>query len=136
MEWTDVLFSFDGRINRSTFWLKGVLRVVALALLGSAIFVAGAVVLDFAGVGPAVVVLAYIIVPLMVWANLAVCAKRFHDLGLSGWFNLALFIPYLNVAVLLVLGLVPGNRGDNAYGSPQGVDPWGGRDPWARKSTD
>ena len=28
-----VLFSYDGRINRSTFWLKGILPLVGLSLL-------------------------------------------------------------------------------------------------------
>ena len=88
---TDVLrllFSFNGRINRSQFWLGLLLLILIVALLGGA-----SGILEFAlgpsiGLsmfGPAVALLAYI--PL-----LAICAKRFRDIGWPLWVLFALTV--------------------------------------------
>lgn len=41
---------------------------------------------------------------------------RLHDLGLSGWWVLLGFVPYVNTVAGLLLSLVPGSTGDNRYG--------------------
>ena len=43
-------------------------------------------------------------------------AKRFHDLGKSGWHSLLLFIPFYNIYLTLGLLLQCGNKGVNQYG--------------------
>jgi uncharacterized membrane protein YhaH (DUF805 family) len=40
--------------------------------------------------------------------------KRFHDLGLSGWFQLLIFGPLGS----LLLALLPGQKHSNKYGDP------------------
>ncbi|WP_375434746.1 DUF805 domain-containing protein [uncultured Hymenobacter sp.] len=42
--------------------------------------------------------------------------RRFHDLGLSGWYALALVVPVLNLPPLLVLLLLPSKTVENQWG--------------------
>lgn len=44
--------------------------------------------------------------------------RRLHDLGYSGWFILLLFVPYLNLALILYLLFARGESGPNKYGNP------------------
>ena len=42
--------------------------------------------------------------------------RRLHDVGLSGYFCLAAFIPFVNLGLILYLLFKQGTVGDNAYG--------------------
>ena len=46
----------------------------------------------------------------------AVGVRRLHDRGLSGWWQLVSFIPYVGGLVWLVLVSLPGTPGENRYG--------------------
>ena len=49
---------------------------------------------------------------------------RLHDVGLSGWLVLVGLVPIVGTLAGLVLGMVPGSRGDNRYGAaPDPGDP-------------
>ena len=62
----------------------------------------------------------YLVALALLYPQLAVGAKRFHDMGKSGWLQLIGLIPFVGGIILLVwLGAVAGDPGDNAYGSPQ-----------------
>ena len=54
-------------------------------------------------------------VPLMI-SNLAVSSQRFRDIGISGWWVLLLFVPYINLVMGLFLLFVPGTKGANRFG--------------------
>ncbi|MBO0360181.1 DUF805 domain-containing protein [Hymenobacter sp. BT186] len=43
--------------------------------------------------------------------------RRFHDIGLSGWYTLLLIIPGLNLPGLLLLALLPGAPVLNRWGA-------------------
>ena len=44
-------------------------------------------------------------------------ARRFHDLGMSGWYVLTLFIPIVNLVIFIFyLLLTPGEESSNKYG--------------------
>src|SRR5689334_2292482 len=61
----------------------------------------------------------YIFIPgfiLFAWAKLALAAKRFHDLGKSGWLSLVLFIPLFGLIAVIFLLVAPGDDYDNQYG--------------------
>jgi uncharacterized membrane protein YhaH (DUF805 family) len=60
--------------------------------------------------------------PLFV-AELVVVAKRCHDVGLPGLFVVLIFVPLLGLGWLLLLAVMPGSPGVNAYGAPPGRDP-------------
>lgn len=51
-------------------------------------------------------------------------ARRFHDLGFSGWWALLMFIPIFNVPVGLYMILIEGNSGTNPYGPPRETAFW------------
>ena len=83
-----ILFSFDGRIPRRTWWLVNILKNVGIYGLFLAFFglselgVVGESGGDFYFVVVAVAVL-ILVVPIM-WITLAVTCKRFHDRDKSG----------------------------------------------------
>jgi uncharacterized membrane protein YhaH (DUF805 family) len=52
----------------------------------------------------------------LVIPGLAVCVRRLHDVGKSGWMLLIVFIPFIGAIWLLVLYCTAGDQGDNKYG--------------------
>lgn len=50
-----------------------------------------------------------------VWILSASWAKRLHDIGVSGWYQLILFVPFLNFLMFVVFFL-PGTAAGNKYG--------------------
>jgi uncharacterized membrane protein YhaH (DUF805 family) len=72
-------FSFNGRIRRTEFGISFIITAFINAIIGTSIQSAGT---------DSVVALFYI--P-MIWFILAQGAKREHDLGLSGWWQLIPF---------------------------------------------
>jgi cell division septation protein DedD len=100
------LFSFEGRIRRRDYWLitLGVGVASNLAETG-------------AEVAPVLCLL--VLIPLC-WISLAAGAKRCHDLGHSGWWQLIPFFP-------LLLAFQDGDPGTNEYGpnpkAPQPAQP-------------
>ena len=62
-----------------------------------------------------------IFVLLMIIPFLALVVRRFHDMGHSGWWALTLLIPYyIGLILLLIIGLIGGQKKDNQWGSPPG----------------
>jgi uncharacterized membrane protein YhaH (DUF805 family) len=49
----------------------------------------------------------------------AVFVRRLHDIGLTGWLALAVFIPGLGFLALMGFSLFPGSARDNRYGPAQ-----------------
>jgi uncharacterized membrane protein YhaH (DUF805 family) len=55
------------------------------------------------------------------WSMLAITVKRWHDIGVTGWFSLLSLPGVTHFAVFLLLCLLPGTVGSNTYGSdPRG----------------
>ena len=118
-----VLFSFNGRINRSTYWgytlALAFLLIIALICVG---FFFDAI-LD---VGDSDLLVGIFVVPaviLVYYISLAIHAKRFHDTNRSGWNYLWSFIPIFGgFYILVVCGCLKGTDGENNYGpgSPDG----------------
>ena len=82
MSWLKFLFSFDGRICRRSFWLHLILPLMALNIV-------------VAVVAPPLELNKYMIILWVasLWPYFAVGAKRCHDRGRSGWFQLIWLIP-------------------------------------------
>ncbi|HTV70500.1 MAG TPA: DUF805 domain-containing protein [Rhizobiaceae bacterium] len=54
--------------------------------------------------------------------GIAMQVRRQHDIGLSGWFILLVFVPYIGNLILLVFGFIPSQKHDNKWGPiPYGV---------------
>jgi uncharacterized membrane protein YhaH (DUF805 family) len=101
---------FEGRASRPEFWywfgFVVVATIVLLAVEGSMPTAGG-----FGGLGR-------LFFLLMLCPTLAVGARRMHDIGTPGWWQL---IPVYS----WYLAAQPGDRGDNQYGVPPGMSEHG-----------
>lgn len=108
MTFSQIYFSFDGRIGRRTFWLKGFLPIVAIS------FVVG--LID--GLAEAEGILVLIWQLLIIWPALALQVKRWHDRDKSGWWVLIALIPIIGgIWALIETGFLEGTDGPNRFGS-------------------
>ena len=90
---------FTGRAPRSEYWWWVLFVVLASIILSM-------VSQELSGVFSLAVLL----------PGIAVAARRLHDMGKSGWWQLLIFIPLIGLLVLLYWMVQP-SEGDNAYGS-------------------
>lgn len=120
-----LLWSYEGRIGRGRFWL-GVLLVILMSmgigilagLLGIPIHDASRYQAEeFGAIGA---LFAFAAAALLLYSQLAIYVKRFHDRGKSGWWVLIAFVPVIGFFwILIELGMLPGDPGPNAYGLPE-----------------
>lgn len=128
--------AIEGRSDRQEYWLFFLL-FVALHIVPLVLFFGvfgGISQLNPEGIGGAMAGLGIITLLLMIplflvlglsyLAMAAVSIRRLHDIGITGWVYLALYvavnIPLLNilaVIIYLVLMALPGTAGPNKYGS-------------------
>jgi uncharacterized membrane protein YhaH (DUF805 family) len=102
---SDILFSFQGRIDRKTFWVPTVCMLPFSSLT---------VFWGREGLLPVPVML--ILLSFFVWVGLAVSIKRWHDRGKSGWWVLIGLIPLIGgIWTFVELGFLEGTKGLNAY---------------------
>ena len=96
------LFSFQGTVSRSRFWLE--LLAVSLAMF--------LISLPFEFVPNPMMGNLYFLVYLVLlcglsWIFFALHAQRLRDAGLSPWLCLLLFVPLVNLVVFLIIGFKP-----------------------------
>jgi uncharacterized membrane protein YhaH (DUF805 family) len=107
-----LLFSFEGRINRATYWTRAF-----PALLAGGLIVVATQALEFRVFGTSGV-LSIALSLAGLWPAFAVTIKRLHDRGRSAWFLLTFLIPVLGPIWLLVeVWALPGTRGANNFGA-------------------
>ena len=108
---------FRGRAQRPEFWWFFLFVVVAswlTALIDSTLFTgysAGPIAVS----GP----FGAITNLLLLIPSLAVGARRLHDTGRTGWWQVLLVIPCVGLVLLLVFWALAGDRAPNKYGEPQ-----------------
>ena len=101
-----LLFSFRGRVPRSTFWWSGIVLWAAFIVLF--------VFLD-ATLGYASTLVLY---PPFFWMAAALAVKRMRDRGKSPAWLLIALVPVVGPLWLFVdLGLLRGTPGENHYGA-------------------
>jgi uncharacterized membrane protein YhaH (DUF805 family) len=89
MSMTQLLFSFQGRLNRKPYWMTMIATmVIIIILLLFALILIREQRFEFAGLTLALLVILYI--PL-IWINLAIGAKRLHDRDKSAWWLLLFY---------------------------------------------
>jgi uncharacterized membrane protein YhaH (DUF805 family) len=135
----NMLFSFNGRIRRTNYWLAAIGSGLALTLIfvvilmlvgGAGALAAGAAggssgAANGAGAGIGIVgillMLGYFV--LLFWISLALQIKRWHDRDKSAVWVLINFIPFVGAVWSLVeCGFMDGTQGPNKYGpSPKGI---------------
>jgi len=103
-------FSFDGRIRRMEYGLS-IIVYTAFSIISSLISESGG------SAGP--IIMLVLLIP-MLWFQLSQGAKRCHDLGKSGWWQI---IPFYSLWMLFQ----DGEHGRNEYG-PNPKNPDQGRE--------
>lgn len=116
-----MILSYEGRIGRTLFtltFLSGLgLLVLAFLLPDFLRRLAPSGPYAMLGgfyVGDVIIVTKALLAWFPLWILSACLAKRLHDLGITGWFQLILFVPFLNFLVL-VLFFLPGKVSGNKY---------------------
>jgi uncharacterized membrane protein YhaH (DUF805 family) len=87
MKLRKILFSFDGRIGRRTWWLTILALIVAVQILTFAPFL-----LDSEKAAMMLALTSQSIGLLSLWPILAVGAKRLHDRNKNGWWLLVFWL--------------------------------------------
>ena len=98
--------NFRGRARRSEYWyfaLANFLFGIVTGLLSVKV--------------PEVMYLVWIVGLALLVPSLAVCVRRLHDIGKSGWWYLVGFIPYIGALVLLVFFVKDSQPGENKWGA-------------------
>jgi len=106
---------FDGRARRKEYWMFFLFNLIIAFLLG--------LILGVIGVSESIssalcgVYLLAVLIP-----GLAVCVRRFHDSGRSGWWVLVGLVPVVGGIAVLIFMLLDSEPGSNQYGpNPKGV---------------
>jgi len=101
-------FSFRGRVSRRVFWRHGVLALLGIGLLATAL-------LDIARIAPETGETWVNL--LLLWPSLALSVKRWHDRDKTGWWVLLVFLPLIGAIWLLIeCGCLRGTAGANRFG--------------------
>ncbi len=100
---------FSGRACRSEFWFW------TLFVYGVSFGLA--LLLPAVGFGFQFAVIGNIFSLVVLLPNIAVSARRLHDLDKSGWWLLLFFIPLIGTIILIVWFVGKGSDGDNRFGS-------------------
>ncbi len=108
------LYSFDGRIGRQSYWLRGLL-FWSFNILAAILF---AVAGDAGSATIPLVLLASVAYIACFFGSLATTVRRLHDRGRSGWFMLIALIPLVGIWLIIEVGFLSGEPGENLYGSP------------------
>jgi uncharacterized membrane protein YhaH (DUF805 family) len=121
MNVSELLFSFDGRIGRAAYAGGSLLNfAVMLAAMGLLMYLR----LYWTLPEPFTLkdgsllslILITVITALFHLVQLALTAKRLHDLGITGWVSLPMIAPCVILIVFAVLMLLHGENKDNRYG--------------------
>lgn len=113
---------FSGRARRAEYWyftLFNAIFALAITLVFGIIGgITGSVELVFTGTICCYVYGFAVLIP-----GLAVCVRRLHDIGKSGWYYLLGFIPLVGIIILLVFFCTDSQPGANQWGpNPKGIE--------------
>ncbi|MBO4265736.1 MAG: DUF805 domain-containing protein [Lachnospiraceae bacterium] len=96
---------FSGRARRSEYWYWTLCNCIISGVLSG-----------LARNGGFFTVLSVIWSLAVLLPGLAVCVRRLHDIGKSGWWLLLALIPVVGAIILIVFFVKDSEPGENAYG--------------------
>ena len=95
---------FSGRARRTEYWMFALFNVIISVVLS--------IIDNFAGTGYLGMIYSLaVLIP-----GLAVCVRRLHDIGKSGWYYFIGLIPIIGAIILLVWFCTEGEPQSNAWG--------------------
>lgn len=117
----NLLFSFEGRLNRAKWWLLNIAMSVVYGIVVGAITGGAAMSSNpeaaLSSVGAIEGIVLLVVSIAMLWAGLAVAAKRWHDRGKSAWWILIALVPVIGgLWYLIECGFLRGTTGANRFG--------------------
>lgn len=122
MSWSQLLFSFEGRVGRKVYWLFFLAMLVLFGLIGAMTggLAAGANDPEAALAAASRMTSIFGLVGLItLWPALAITAKRWHDVDKSAWWILIGLVPAVGGLIALIFnGFVAGTPGANRFGNP------------------
>lgn len=101
-------FKFDGRATRKDYWGFVLINLLVSFIIG--------IVEAIIGMSDGFISSLYSLA--VICPNIALCARRLHDVNKSGWWQLAVIVPFLNIYYAYILWIKPGTPGENKYGAP------------------
>ncbi len=108
--WGEFLFSANGRISRSQYWLKWGLPVIGVTIVVE--------IIAFAALPPTgATTLIGLYSLLLLWPSIVMYIKRAHDRNWPGAFILLMFVPLVNIWPLIELLFLRGTIGSNRFGA-------------------
>ncbi len=108
---------FEGRTGREEYWMFIL------------IYIGIAIVVMFVSSFLNMLLTLALLVP-----NIAIAARRLHDTGKSGWWQLVALIPILGLIILIILLVIKGEEKENKYG-PALVSANNTENPFAKSKT-
>ena len=90
-------FDFNGTAKRQEYWAVMIISLVAL-IVAAVLAEAGSI----AGAGLALIGLIAIL-----WAIISTTVRRIRDCGLSTWWTILIFVPYIAIIAQIVFGVLP-----------------------------
>jgi uncharacterized membrane protein YhaH (DUF805 family) len=102
---TNKYAEFDGRAGRQEFWSFVLVNFLVSLVLG----VVGSMI-DSSMLGNLYSLAVFV-------PGIALGARRLHDIGKSGWWQLLALIPVIGWIILIIWAVTPGEITPNAYGS-------------------
>jgi uncharacterized membrane protein YhaH (DUF805 family) len=96
--------NFSGREQRRDYWMFVLIYFlisIGLSLLDSAL---------------GITLLTSLFALVMLIPSLSYAARRLHDTGRSGWWQLLYLIPVIGLIVVIIFLVLDSDRGDNQYG--------------------
>ncbi|MGB3808966.1 MAG: DUF805 domain-containing protein [Parvibaculum sp.] len=121
---TNILVSFEGRINRRPIWAFTLFAAAVNAALGYVAYhymmqipVTPGMTADELLQQVQNINLIKLVGLILLWPWLALSVKRAHDRDRSGWFLLLFLVPILNIWPAIELTCVAGTPGSNRFGT-------------------
>lgn len=109
-KWKD----FSTRARRREYWMFVLFMILTLIV---------AMILDTIIFGFPVALFYGLVCLLAIVPSIAVCVRRLHDTGRSGWWYFIQLVPFIGGIWLFILMLLDSQPGTNQYGpNPKGIE--------------
>ena len=114
-------FDFAGRARRKEYWMFVLFNIIVSVVLAIVDGIAG----TSTSLGGTLGLFGGLYSLAVLIPSIALGARRLHDIGKSGWWQLIALIPILGWIVLLVWAVTEGHAGSNEYGPNPKADEGG-----------
>ena len=106
---------FSGRARRKEYWMFTLFNMIIIFIL-MLVMVAG-IASESGGVSAIGMILYYGYALAVLIPSLAVCVRRLHDIGKSGWYYFLILIPFIGPFILIVWLCLDSQMGENKWGA-------------------